>query len=86
MNAEKTRTEEFEFSGDMLVAKVKELIHEGNIRRIVLKNEEGRTMIDLPLTVGVLGTLVAPQLAALGAIAALVTHGTIIVEKVEVKE
>ncbi len=86
MNAEKTHTEEFEFSGDMLVAKVKELIHEGNIRRIVLKNEEGRTMIDLPLTVGVLGTLVAPQLAALGAIAALVTHGTIIVEKVEVKE
>jgi hypothetical protein len=81
--SEKVRTEEFSVSGDMLVAKIKELVHEGNIRRIVIKNEEGRTLIDVPLTVGVVGVLVAPQLAALGAIAALVSHGTVIVEKVE---
>jgi len=83
MTEETTRTEEFEFNGDTLIAKIKELLHEGNIRRIIIKNEEGRALIDIPLTVGILGTLVAPQLAALGAIAALVTHGTIIVEKVE---
>jgi len=81
--SEKVRTEEFAVSGDMLVAKIKELVHEGNIRRIVIKNEQGRTLIDVPLTVGVVGVLVAPQLAALGAIAALVSHGTVIVEKVE---
>ena len=83
MSEEKTRTEEFEFNGDKLVSQIKELLHEGNIRRMIIKNEEGRTLIDIPLTVGILGTLVAPQLAALGAIAALVTRGTIIVEKVE---
>ena len=81
--SEKVRTEEFAVSGDMLVAKIKELVHEGNVRRIVIKNEQGRTLIDVPLTVGVVGVLVAPQLAALGAIAALVSHGTVIVEKVE---
>ena len=86
MTEEYTRTEEFEFSGDMLVAKIKELLHEGNIRRVIIKNEEGRTLIDIPLNVGVLGVLVAPQLAALGAIAALVTKGTVIVEKVEKAE
>ncbi|MGC9349487.1 MAG: DUF4342 domain-containing protein, partial [Anaerolineae bacterium] len=60
-----------------------ELVHEGNIRRIVIQNENGKPLIDIPLTWGVVGTLVAPQLAALGAIAALVTRGTIIVEKTE---
>jgi hypothetical protein len=83
MSEQKVRTEEFQVSGDMLVAKIKELVHEGNIRRIMIKNEEGRTLIDVPLTLGVVGVLVAPQLAAIGAIAALVTHGTIVVEKVE---
>ena len=83
MSEENTRTEEFEFSGDKLIAQIKELIHEGNIRRVIIKNEKGHALIDIPLTVGILGTLVAPQLAALGAIAALVTQGTIIVEKVE---
>jgi len=83
MSEEKVRTEEYQVSGDMLVAKIKELVREGNIRRVIIKNEEGRTLIDVPLTLGVVGVLVAPQLAALGAIAALITHGTIIVEKVE---
>ena len=83
MSEQKVRTEEFQVSGDMLIAKIKELAHEGNIRRVIIKNEEGRTLIDIPLTLGVVGVLVAPQLAAIGAIAALVTHGTIVVEKVE---
>ncbi len=82
MTEENTRTEEFEFSGDKLIAQIKELINKGNIRRVIIKSEDGRVLIDIPLTVGILGTLVAPQLAALGAIAALVTRGTIVVEKV----
>jgi DNA-binding SARP family transcriptional activator len=83
MSEEKVRTEELRVNGDELLAKVKELVHEGNIRRIIIKNEDGKTLIDIPLTVGVVGALVAPQLVALGAIAAVVTHGTILVEKVE---
>ena len=83
MGEEKVRTEEFQVRGDMLITKIKELLHEGNIRRVVIKNEEGRTLIDIPLTVGVVGAILAPQLAAIGAIAALVTKGTIVVEKVE---
>ncbi len=82
MNEQKVRTEEFQVNGDALLSKIKELLHEGNIRRIIIKNEDGRTLIDMPLTVGVVGILLAPQLAAIGAIAALVTHGTIVVEKV----
>ena len=83
MSDEKVRTEEFKLSGDKLVAKVKELVREANIRRVAIKNEEGKTLIDIPLTVGVVGALVAPQLAALGAIAALVTHCSIVVEKID---
>jgi CBS domain-containing protein len=83
MGEEKVRTEEFQVSGDMLVDKIKELVHEGNIRRVIIKDGEGKTLIDIPLTLGVVGALVAPQLAALGAIAAMVTHGTIVVERVE---
>ena len=83
MSEEKVRTEEFQVRGEEIVSKIKELIHEGDIRRVIIKNEEGRALIDIPLTIGVVGALVAPQLAALGAIAALVTHGTIVVEKVE---
>ena len=84
MSEKTTRTEEFEFNGDTLIAKIKELLHEGNIRRVIIKNEDGRILIDIPLSVGVLGAFVAPQLAALGAIAALVTKGTVIVEKIDV--
>jgi hypothetical protein len=83
MSEEKVKVEEFEVSGERLLAKIKELLHEGNIRRVLIKNEEGRTLIDIPLTVGVLGVLVAPQLAALGAIAALLSKATIVVEKIE---
>lgn len=76
-----TKSEEFQFSGDALLGKVKEILHAGNVRRLVVKNEEGRIIVDMPLTVGVVGTLLAPQLAALGAIAALVIRGTIVIEK-----
>jgi hypothetical protein len=75
------RSEEFQFSGDTLIAKIKEIIRAGNVRRIVIKNEEGRVLIDIPLTLGVVGTLLAPQLAAIGAIAALVLKGSIVIEK-----
>ncbi len=83
MSEEKVRTEEFRVSGEGLLAKVKDLVHEGNIRRIAIRNEEGRTLIDIPLTLGVVGAMVAPQLAAIGAIAALVTDCTIVVEMAE---
>jgi hypothetical protein len=76
-----SRSEEFQFSGDMLLAKIKEIIREGNIRRIIIKNEDGRVLIDIPLTIGVVGTLLAPQLAAIGAVAALVLKGSIVIEK-----
>lgn len=75
------RSEEFQFSGDTLLAKIKEIIRAGNVRRVIIKNEEGRVLIDVPLTLGVVGTLLAPQLAAIGAIAALVLKGSIVIEK-----
>ncbi|MET0534394.1 MAG: DUF4342 domain-containing protein [Steroidobacter sp.] len=75
------RSEEFQFSGDTLIGKIKEIIRAGNVRRVIIKNEEGRVLIDIPLTLGVVGTLLAPQLAAIGAIAALVLKGSIVIEK-----
>ena len=73
--------EEFKVSGDELIKKVKELIAAGNARRIIIKNESGETIVEIPLTVGAIGALIAPPLAAVGAIAALVTKCTIVVEK-----
>jgi CBS domain-containing protein len=83
MSKENVRREEFVVEGETLVEKIKELVHEGNIRRVIIKNEEGRTLVDIPLTVGVLGALVVPQLAAIGAIAVLVSKATIVVEVAE---
>ena len=83
MSEERIYTEEFQVNGEELIAKIRELAHEGNIRRLIIRNEDGRTLIVLPLTIGVVGALLAPQLAALGAIAALLTRGTIVVERVE---
>jgi hypothetical protein len=80
---EKTRTEEFKLNGGEIINKIKELIHEGNIRRIILKDETGKTFLEIPLTVGLVGAAFAPILAAVGAIAALVTKMTIVVEKVD---
>ena len=75
------RTEEHSVRGDGLVAIVKEVIHEGNIRRISIKNAEGKTLIEIPLTIGVVGLAFAPVLAAIGALAALAADFTLVVEK-----
>jgi hypothetical protein len=74
-------TEEFRVNGEELLAKIKALIHEGNIRRIMIKDKDGKVLIEFPLTFGVVGLVLAPTLAAVGAIAALVTEATIVVEK-----
>ncbi len=87
MNQEHTtqqgQTEEFKVSGEGLLQKIKELIREGNIRRIIIKGEDGKTLVELPLTIGLVGAALAPVLAAVGAIAALVANCTIIVERKE---
>ena len=75
--------EEFRVSGEAVLAKVKELVREGNVRRITIKNDEGRTLIEIPLTIGVIGTVLLPVWAAIGAIAALVANLTIAVERRE---
>ena len=77
------RSQEFTISGDEVVAKVKELIHEGNIRRLIIKNEDGRTMLEIPLTLGLVGAAFLPVLAAIGAAAAIATRCTIVVERDE---
>ena len=74
---------QFKLSGSEIIDKIKEWIHEGNIRRIIIKNEEGKTIIEIPLTLGLVGAALAPILAAVGAIAALVSKMTIIIEKDE---
>jgi len=75
--------EEFSVSSDDLVKRVKELIHEGNVTRIIVRDEEGKTLLEIPATIGVVGVILAPWLAALGAIAALATKCTIAVERRE---
>jgi hypothetical protein len=75
------RTEEFRITGEELIAKTKELVNEGNIRRIVIKNEEGSTLIEVPVTLGVIGALLLPVWAAIGALAAVATNCTIVVER-----
>ena len=79
---EKVRVEEFEVTGEKLIETVKQIVREGNIRRVTIKNEKGQSLIEFPLTLGVAGAILLPGWAALGAIAALVTKCTIAVEKV----
>jgi len=87
MSEEKTRQEEFKLDGGKLLDAVKDLIHQGNIRRITLKNEEGKVLMEIPLTVGVVGGVVGvtllPVLAAVGALGAVATRTIIVVERVE---
>jgi hypothetical protein len=83
MGEVKTRIEEYKVTGDELVHKVKEIVHEGNIRKITIKTEGGNTLLEFPLTVGVVGAVLLPLWAALGAAAALIADATISVEKVE---
>jgi hypothetical protein len=73
--------ETFKVNGDELVKKFKELLHEGNIRRIIIKDKDGKSLVEFPLTIGVVGTVIVPVLAAVGAIAALVTECSITVER-----
>jgi len=75
------KEESFSVSSEDLVQKVKELFHEGNVRRITIKSEEGKTLLDIPVTVGVIGIVLVPWLAAIGAIAALATNCTIVVQR-----
>jgi len=91
MSEEKTpkvgRVEEFVVSGDTVIAKIKELVHEGGIRRLSLQNEDGKTLIEVPLFLGVAGVMagaiMAPVWAAIGTIAAMVVKLRIVVERVE---
>lgn len=83
MSEEKVRTEEFRVDGEELLTKIKNLLKEGNIRRVIIKDKEGKVVFEIPLTFGVVGVLIAPQLAAIGAIAALLTEATVVVEKSE---
>ena len=76
-------TEEFKVDGEQLLAKIKQILHAGNIRRITIKNEEGESLVEIPLTFGAIGALLLPTLAAIGAIAALVAKCSIVVEKKE---
>lgn len=76
-----TDSEEHRVPGDNLVARAKELIHQGNVRRLIVKNDQGHTVIEVPLTAGVVGVVLAPVWAALGAIAALAGHYTLVVER-----
>jgi len=75
--------EEISVSADDLIERIKEILHEGNITRIIVKDEKGRVLLEMPATVGVVGAVLAPWLAALGVIAALATKCKIIVEKRE---
>ncbi len=79
--SDKTYKEEFKVNGEDLLKKVKELVAEGNVRRITVKDKDGKTIVEMPLTVGVVSAVLAAPLAAVGAIAALVTECTITVER-----
>lgn len=75
--------EEFKVKGDQVVTKLKELLHEGNVRHIVIKNEDGKVLIEFPVTIGLAGALLLPVWAAVGAVAAMVTKCTIEVERTD---
>jgi hypothetical protein len=79
----KTRTEEFHVSGEDILRKVKEIIAQGNARRILIKTDENHTLVEIPITVAVVGAVFAPVLAAVGALAALVTKCKIVVERID---
>ena len=78
---DKKHTEEFSVNADQVVEKVKQLINEGNVRRVIIKNEQGESIMEFPVTFGVVGAVLLPMFAALGAAVALMTKCTIVVEK-----
>jgi len=77
------QTEEHKVSGRNLLDRVKQIVHEGNVRRITIKNAEGKSLLEIPLTMGVVGAVLLPFWAAIGAIAALASDYTLVVEKEE---
>lgn len=77
----KVHTEEHKVSGENLLGRIKELVHQGNIRRIIIKNSEGHKLLEIPLTVGVVGAVLLPIWVAVGAIAALAKDYTLEVER-----
>jgi hypothetical protein len=81
--APKVVSEEYTVRGDDLIARVRELLHEGNVNRIIVKDNKDRVLLEIPATVGVVGAVLAPWLAALGVIAALATNCRIVVERRE---
>lgn len=81
MSDETTRTEEHRVSGERLVGWVRELIRQGNVRRIIVKDDDGHTILEIPLTLGLVGAVLLPSLVALGAIAALSADYTVVVQK-----
>ena len=83
MPDEQTRRETFRVNADDVMKKVRELIKEGNVRRIIIQNEEGKTLLEIPLTFVVIGTVLAPVLAAVGALAGVLTNCTLVVERRE---
>jgi hypothetical protein len=78
---EQSSQESFKVSGDELLSKIKEIIKDGKARKVIIKNEKDKTIMEFPLTMGAIGVVLAPQLAAIGAIAAIAKDWTIIVEK-----
>lgn len=80
---EKITSEEYSVDSDNLIERVKELLHEGNVTRIIVKNEKNEVLLEIPATIGVIGIVIAPWLAALGTIAAIATKCKIVVEKRE---
>ena len=79
----KVVTEEFSVRSDDLIRKVKDILHEGNVNRIIVRDDQGKILLEVPATAGLIGAILAPWLAALGAIAALVTECNISVERRE---
>lgn len=77
-----TKKETFQLQGGQVLDKIRQLVHEGNVRQITVK-QHGKTVAEFPLTVGVVGTIFAPILAAIGALAALLAECTIEVERIE---
>ena len=83
MNEPQFNAEEIKVSGEGLLARIKEIVHEGNIRRLIIKNDDGTTLIGIPVTLGVIGIVLAPVWAAVGALAALLTECTLVFVRVD---
>ena len=80
----KPATEEFSLTGEQVIEFLKKILHEGNVRRVVLKDESGKTLLEIPVTIGVVGVILLPVWAAIGAAAALVAKMTIVIERTDV--